>query len=103
MTANSDAGVDVEWLGRPVGWELARSVLFDTEYLQLQQVPGAECAARTFLGFWTLKEAYLKACGLGLSRSPEDFSFSLSPCNTSRIHFTERVPDAASCCRSGRT
>jgi 4'-phosphopantetheinyl transferase len=95
VTGKGDVGVDVEWLGRSVEPRLARSVLADAEYLELERVNGAEWA-RTFFSFWTLKEAYLKACGLGISWSLADFSFAFNPGQAPRIHFTTRVPDVAS-------
>ena len=34
---------------------------------------------KTFLALWTLKEAYLKARGVGLSEPLSEFSFKLNP------------------------
>jgi 4'-phosphopantetheinyl transferase len=92
VAGGGEVGADVEWLGQPVGPDLARWALAEAEYLALQEAPGPDWA-RTFFSVWTLKEAYLKACGLGLSRSLQDFAFTLSPGEAPRIEFRERGLD----------
>jgi 4'-phosphopantetheinyl transferase len=45
-----------------------------------------ERRGEAFLTLWTLKEAYLKATGTGLTREPRSFSVSLSPDHRAVVH-----------------
>jgi 4'-phosphopantetheinyl transferase len=47
-----------------------------------------------FLTLWTLKEAYLKATGAGLTREPRSFSVSLAPDHRAAVHDPFAVADA---------
>jgi 4'-phosphopantetheinyl transferase len=46
-----------------------------------------------FLRLWTLKEAYIKARGRGLSIPLDGFAFSLQPDRPPAISFAEKCPD----------
>jgi 4'-phosphopantetheinyl transferase len=46
-----------------------------------------------FFDFWTLKEAYIKARGMGLSIPLDGFSFLLSDNDRPRITFHDGCPD----------
>jgi 4'-phosphopantetheinyl transferase len=71
-------GVDVEALGREVDM-LALSARFfsSREHAELQELAGGELRER-FFALWTLKEAWLKARGLGLHIPLDDFSFNFA-------------------------
>ncbi len=72
-------GCDVEDLERRVGSsEIANRFFAPGERRALDAAPAAQ-RTRRFLEFWTLKEAYLKACGTGLSTPLESFTFELGP------------------------
>jgi 4'-phosphopantetheinyl transferase len=73
-----EVGVDVERLGRPDPEHAARAALAPGEKAYLR---GLAPAARpdAFCAIWTLKEAYLKAIGTGLSRSLDSFEVTLAP------------------------
>jgi 4'-phosphopantetheinyl transferase len=48
-----------------------------------------------FLTYWTLKEAYLKARGLGIAVQLSDISFTLAPGDdTARVSFLNSLSDA---------
>lgn len=79
VALESDIGIDVEWMQRG---NLTRE-------LGLEIFAAAECEAiaaceeevlsETLFAFWTLKEAYIKAVGEGLSIPLDSFAFSLDP------------------------
>lgn len=69
-------GVDVEALGRKVELlALSQRYFAMHEHEELQDLDGAAQRER-FFALWTLKEAWLKARGLGLRVPLDDFSFS---------------------------
>lgn len=75
--ASISLGCDAEALSSNIDLEADPSPYFSTlEQTQLQALPSAE-RLRSSLSLWTLKEAYLKAIGTGLARSPTDFSVSM--------------------------
>lgn len=60
-------GVDVEWCSREINvMELAEQVFAKTEITLLQNTPGIR-QRDLFFRMWTLKEAYVKCLGMGLS------------------------------------
>ena len=72
-----DVGVDVEHLDRrPMERDLIRRYCSAKEVADIEQQPEDE-RSRRFLTYWTLKEAYLKARGLGISVQLADLDFSL--------------------------
>jgi 4'-phosphopantetheinyl transferase len=92
VTRHCAVGADVEHVDRPVEPGLARVALAEPERGQLEGAAG-DAWAETFFSFWTLKEAYLKACGLGLSHSLQEFGFHLTPGRPPRIQFSGPVRD----------
>jgi len=68
-------GIDVEWLGRPAPIEVAQRFFSDAETNWLLRQPGPE-RHEAFFRLWTLKEAYIKAKGLGLAQPLRDFTVS---------------------------
>lgn len=70
-------GIDVETSGSSIDIdELSREVLTAPECATLAASPDRTAA---FLSFWTLREAYAKARGLGLSLPFQDYRAALSP------------------------
>lgn len=77
VTTQAPVGIDVEYLNRQAGIpKLASRYFSDEENSALYRLP-AEAWSQRFYDLWTLKEAYLKACGTGLTTPLRDFSFSL--------------------------
>ena len=75
ISHESDVGVDVEpYEHAEKIAELAPGVLSQVELTQLEALRGPERLERA-LSLWTLKEAYIKATGLGLSQPLNQFSF----------------------------
>ena len=78
LTTVGPVGVDVESLDRAVnGDEVADRYFSPQEIQALRALAGVEPQAR-FIELWTLKEAYLKAIGTGLSHALSDFGFELN-------------------------
>ncbi|MBL4837435.1 MAG: 4'-phosphopantetheinyl transferase superfamily protein [Kordiimonadaceae bacterium] len=92
LTVDHDIGVDIEWLGRKSSFlDLAKTVFTSEEQALLAAAPPEEKKA-LFLTLWTLKEAYIKAIGKGLSLPLDSFHYSLDPL---AIHFKSTRPDIA--------
>ena len=73
----ADCGVDVESPGRELAiGKLARRYLAASEIAALERAEGEE-RRQLFYAFWTLKEAYLKARGIGISVPLRHASFAL--------------------------
>lgn len=87
VTLDQEIGVDVEYLPR-VGkmLDIANSFFSPAEVEQLQNLP-PEKKMNRFYDLWTLKEAYIKACGMGLSIPLDQFSYSFSPQGKISIDF----------------
>jgi 4'-phosphopantetheinyl transferase len=80
-------GVDVESEGRVKSFvDLAERFFAHRETAWLRQVP-AEQQASAFFQFWTLKEAYIKARGMGLAIPLQDFAFDISPPRAPVVRF----------------
>ncbi len=77
ISVGVECGVDVESVargGQPL--RVARRVLSEREIADLEAQP-AETKLERLLEYWTLKEAYLKARGVGMSVAMRDVSFVL--------------------------
>ena len=92
VAEGSDVGVDVETIDRDVDISaLAPMVLASTELHALGRA-ASEAKRELFFVFWTLKEAYIKARGMGLSLPLGGFAFDLSGA-VPRISFDLRLVD----------
>ncbi len=73
-----EVGVDLEDLHRrPLTADLWRRYCAPAEVADIEAQP-SEARHRRFLTYWTLKEAYLKARGLGISVHLSDIAFSFA-------------------------
>jgi 4'-phosphopantetheinyl transferase len=76
VTVDHEIGVDVEDTEHRVAeLELARQFFAPSEAVALERLPALSRRA-TFFRYWTLKEAYIKARGMGLSIPLQSFAFS---------------------------
>ena len=86
-----DIGVDVEHSERrTVGIDLAERYFAPAEVAQLHALDEAQ-RQQAFFEFWTLKEAYIKARGLGLALPLDAFAYTRGPRTT--IAFSEPIAD----------
>jgi len=77
ITVAMDCGVDVERFSKvKVPLNLARRFFNEREYLHLLNLEGKELDRR-FIEIWTLKEAYVKAKGLGIRLGLSNFWFDI--------------------------
>lgn len=78
VTLEDDIGCDVENTGRSNDvLAIAERYFSPTESKELFTLPVAQQRNR-FFDYWTLKESYIKAWGLGLAIPLKDFSFNIA-------------------------
>jgi 4'-phosphopantetheinyl transferase len=77
VTKTRALGVDVEYSQRRGVVEIADRYFAPTEVGELRRLAEAEQQGR-FFDYWTLKESYIKARGMGLSLELDKFAFSMS-------------------------
>jgi len=93
--ADAGIGVDLEDLDRrPLSPDLIHRFCAPSEVVDIERQPEALRAQR-FLTYWTLKEAYLKARGLGIAVHLADLDFSLEGPHPA-IRFRESLAGTAS-------
>jgi 4'-phosphopantetheinyl transferase len=75
-------GVDIEYTEKKIdGLEIAQRFFSEEEALFLKNTP-EQYRSNTFYKYWSLKEAYLKGLGTGLSKPMNTFSVQPRPCNS---------------------
>jgi 4'-phosphopantetheinyl transferase len=90
-----DIGVDCEAAGRQVDAAgLSRRFFSPSEAAALESLPPGRLEEQFSL-YWTLKEAYIKALGLGLSHPLDSFTFRLTGESPYRIDFSTVDPQDA--------
>ncbi|MBX7167802.1 MAG: 4'-phosphopantetheinyl transferase superfamily protein [Pirellulales bacterium] len=93
ITWEVESGVDVEWRDRTSGgMDVADRFFSPDEVADLRKLPETS-QRRGFFDYWTLKEAYIKARGMGLSLPLEQFSFVLRDAAPIGIRFAPELPD----------
>jgi len=94
VSRSSDVGVDVENIQRELDTlALAPTVFAPMEVASLWQCRPEE-RSHYFFSYWTLKEAYIKARGMGLALALDGFWFDLGGA-APRVTFGDRCPDQA--------
>ena len=78
VARDREIGVDVEFLNRPAASQDVAARVCAPEELEDVNAAGEAERQERFLVYWTLKEAYLKARGLGISVHMADVAFSLA-------------------------
>lgn len=76
IVKDCDIGVDVEDAHRHAPLEVADSYFAPLEVQALKTLPASQQPERFFV-YWTLKEAYIKARGMGLALPLDQFAFRL--------------------------
>lgn len=95
VAEDADVGVDVESHERAGEiLKLAPEVFSAREQMQLESLPEAEKLDQA-LSLWTLKEAYIKARGLGLALALDQFSFLFGGTDGVRLEMDPGLEDEA--------
>jgi 4'-phosphopantetheinyl transferase len=82
-------GIDVEYTGRGLAWDRVAHQFAPEEYQQLARRPQHK-RREAFFALWTLKEAYAKACGHGLSQGLNACRFELAEDCSVRAAYPDR-------------
>ena len=97
VTRDRAIGVDVENVfAREADIRIADRYFAAEEVLELRSLPHEKQRQR-FFEYWTLKESYIKARGLGLSIPLERFAFHLQGPGQIRLTITPDLQDCAEC------
>jgi len=92
IVLNEDIGVDCENTEKKHSLNIAEHCFSKQEIQALNCLPEHQQAQR-FLEYWTLKEAYIKAKGMGLSLPLDQFSIMLGENRHVEIVFDPRLQD----------
>lgn len=97
VARGAEVGVDAEHTGRGGSlMEIARHTFARAEVAMLERAPPDE-RRELFFDIWTLKEAYVKARGLGLSLPLQEFAFALAAGEAPRVEFAPALCDSPEC------
>ena len=78
MTHGADVGVDVEWIDRDVNRADIASRFFAPQEAAHLMALDEETRRGRFFELWTLKEALVKALGIGMAASLHQLAFTVS-------------------------
>jgi 4'-phosphopantetheinyl transferase len=88
-----DVGIDVEPVGRRADIDNIASHFFSSSEIELLGSTPQEKRQTVFMRLWTLKEAYLKARGTGLSTPLSHCVFDIRDENRSGVSFHQDLGD----------
>lgn len=92
ITRNFVVGVDVENIHRRAPLDVADTFFAPAEVDALRALP-LEQQPHRFFEYWTLKESYIKARGLGLSIPLDQFAFRIESDRPPRVEIDPRQQD----------
>jgi len=93
VTASCDCGIDVERIysrHNPIG--VAKRMFSDAEYKYMLELHGRE-QLEFFFSRWTLREAYVKARGIGISFPTRKLNFNIVSPSEINIEFQQEIQD----------
>ena len=93
VALDKEIGVDVEDVERPGMMVQAAERFFSRSEVSALRALPKRAQRHRFFEYWTLKEAYIKARGMGLSLPLEQFSFHLEINRLVQISFDPRLGD----------
>jgi 4'-phosphopantetheinyl transferase len=92
VTVGREVGVDVEYIGRRLEYAVPERFFSPKEVSDLRSLPVTE-QPHAFFDYWTLKEAYIKARGLGLALPLRHFTFIRRAGAAPAIEFAPELHD----------
>jgi len=95
VTASCDCGIDVEKIyarHNPIG--VAKRMFSDAEYKAMLGLHGRE-QLEFFFTRWTLREAYVKARGIGISFPTRKLNFNIESSSDIHIEFQPDIKDSS--------
>lgn len=92
VTVGREVGVDVEHISRRITHEVPERFFSAREVADLRALPDAD-QHTVFFDYWTLKEAYIKARGLGLALPLRQFTFLRTAGRAPSIAFAPELHD----------
>jgi 4'-phosphopantetheinyl transferase len=92
LSIGREVGIDVEHINRPVTHDVPERFFSPREVADLRALPKSE-QDTVFFDYWTLKEAYIKARGLGLALPLRHFTFVRWPGCAPTIQFAPELHD----------
>lgn len=93
VTPDFEIGVDVEWMNRRLNPEELVDVVFSREEARVLRALPLEDQSQRFFVLWTLKEAYIKARGMGLALPLDQFTFSVRGETEVQVGFEPSLAD----------
>jgi 4'-phosphopantetheinyl transferase len=97
VSLNKQIGCDIESLSRKICVQaIAKRYFSPLEYDRLMALPRA-VQDRHFFEYWTLKEAFVKATGLGISQGLESFNFTIGKAEASQFNDNIQLDFSPSC------
>lgn len=93
VSRQQDIGVDIECTERRNDVRAIASHYFSAQEVSALQALPAEQQTDRFFDYWTLKEAYMKARGEGISLGLGNFSFQLAEAADIGISFADKLRD----------
>ncbi|EOQ62164.1 hypothetical protein F935_02952 [Acinetobacter calcoaceticus ANC 3811] len=93
VTEEGEIGVDIEQVDPEFEWRRVDSVLqlSEIEWIKEKELTDSSSVYQRFFQIWTLKEAYIKCTGEGMSRHLKMFNFHILP---EHIQFLDSTNDA---------
>ncbi|RJE44370.1 phosphopantetheine-protein transferase [Acinetobacter sp. JS678] len=93
VTEEGEIGVDIEQVDREFEWMRVDSVLapIEIEWIKENELTDPFSVYQRFFQIWTLKEAYIKCTGEGMSRHLKKLNFHVLP---KHIQFLDSTNDA---------
>lgn len=73
--SDREVGCDIEEVAE-IDLAVAERFFSPAEYEAIMQKEGSDVRLKEFFRYWTLKESYMKAIGMGMSLPPNSFSLS---------------------------